>query len=500
MTLSETILLAVYYTALTALVAFGAHRLALTVRFLRHGTRPAVPGRDDTLPSVTVQLPMYNERYVAERLIDAAAALDYPRDRLQVQVLDDSTDDTREVVDRAASRARERGVRVEVVRREGREGYKAGALEHGLGSADGELVAIFDADFVPPAGFLREMVAGFDAPEVGMVQARWDHLNREFSPLTRAQAVLLDGHFVVEQTARCATGRFFNFNGTAGVWRRAAIDDAGGWQHDTITEDLDLSYRAQLAGWRFRYLTDVSAPAELPAEVRGFRSQQHRWAKGSIECLRKLGPALLRSRQLPLPVRFEGLVHLTANLSYVLMLVVALTMPLAALARQGAGVGWFTALDVALLSLGTLSVVLFYTVSERWLGRSMGRTLLLIPFVIAVDIGLSLHKTRAVVEALVGYRTAFVRTPKLALTRSGTLPRSHAYLRSAWASGMGELVLAAWCVLGIILTLRGPHPSPWPIPFLALFAVGYATIGLTGIVQAFPRPQRASAALGPAGA
>ncbi len=499
MTTPETILLAVYYAALTALVAFGAHRLVLTVLFLRHGTPRCEPLPEDALPSVTVQLPMYNERYVAERLIDAAAALDYPRDRLQIQVLDDSTDDTRDIVDRAAARARERGTSIDVVRRAGREGYKAGALDHGMDTARGEFIAIFDADFVPPRDFLRRTVAGFDQPRVGMVQARWDHINRDFSALTRAQAVLLDGHFVVEQSARCATGRFFNFNGTAGVWRRAAIDDAGGWQHDTITEDLDLSYRAQLGGWRFRYLPDVSAPAELPAEMRGLRSQQHRWAKGSIECLRKLGPALVRGR-LPARVRAEAFVHLTANLSYVLMLIVALTMPIAALVRQHASLPLFSALDVALFTLGIVSVATFYAVSERWLGRPVSRTLALLPFVIAVDIGLSLHKSRAVIEAIVGYRTAFVRTPKLALTRTGSLPRTHAYLRSAWASGLGELALSAWCVAGIVLTLRGPHPSWWPLPFLALFAIGYATIGLAGVVQSFTRPHRARAALDPAGA
>ena len=359
-------------------------------------------------------------------------------------------------------------------------------MEHGLASAKGALVAVFDADFVPPPGFLRDTVGHFASPDVGMVQVRWGHLNRDSSLLTRAQAALLDGHFVVEQTARSRDGRFFNFNGTAGVWRRRAIEEAGGWEHDTITEDLDLSYRAQLAGWRFVYRTDIVAPAELPAELVGLRSQQHRWAKGSIECLRKLGRRILTA-DVPRRTRFEALVHLTANLSYPLLLVVALTMPLVSRIRQIQEPAFAVYADLVLLALGFGSLSAFYFVSQRRQGCGLVEALLCIPLIVGLDIGLCVHKSRAVCEALVGHRSAFIRTPKLALTRRDRVPILDPYVSRQLTAGLVEGVVGAWLCFGIAEVLAGPHPSMIALPFLVLFATGFAFVTAVAIRQAVPK-------------
>jgi cellulose synthase/poly-beta-1,6-N-acetylglucosamine synthase-like glycosyltransferase len=317
-------LLALYYLVLSVLAVYGLHRLVLLAVYFRtrkHGAvRPPDPA---TWPRVTVQLPIFNERYVATRLIDAVCAFDYPRDRLEIQVLDDSTDDTTDRIARRVAHYRARGLDIHHLHRRRRTGYKAGALAAGCQQAQGELLAVFDADFVPPPEFLRETVPHFADPRLGVVQARWEHVNREYSLLTRAQAIFLDAHFLIEHVARNRAGHFFNFNGTAGIWRREAIVDAGGWHHDTLTEDLDLSYRAQLAGWRFLFLPEVTAPAELPVDVNAFKRQQFRWAKGSIQTARKLLGPVLRS-DLPWSTKVEATIHLTNNAAYLLMVLLSL--------------------------------------------------------------------------------------------------------------------------------------------------------------------------------
>ena len=303
----------------SAFPAYGVHRYFIIYLFLKNRKREPVPAaRFEHLPVVTVQLPIFNEIYVVERLLSSVSELDYPRDRLQIQVLDDSTDDTREITADCAAELRERGFDVELIHRTDRTGFKAGALERGLATARGEFVCILDADFVPPPHLLRKTVDFFTDPKVGMIQTRWGHLNRGYSLLTRVQAMFLDGHLVLEQTARSRSGRFFNFNGTAGLWRKSCIEEAGGWQHDTLTEDLDLSYRAQLAGWKFVFLPDVVTPAELPVDMNGFKSQQHRWTKGSIQTCKKLLPAIWRSK-LPLPIKVEATGHLVSNFAYLLL-------------------------------------------------------------------------------------------------------------------------------------------------------------------------------------
>src|SRR5713101_7340766 len=312
--------------AIVLLAVYGSHRYRMAFLYYRHKFKlPTPSGVLKELPKVTIQLPIYNEMYVVERLIDSVCHIDYPRELLQIQVLDDSTDETSAIARACVERNRQQGHQVVYLHREGREGFKAGALAYGLQFAEGELIGVFDADFVPSTDFLRRTVPFFADEKTGMVQVRWGHLNREFSILTQAQSIFLDGHFIIEHTARNRSGCFFNFNGTAGIWRRTAIDDAGGWQHDTLTEDLDLSYRAQLRGWQFVFVPGVIAPAEVPVEMNAFKSQQHRWAKGSIQTCRKLLPRILKS-DLPFGVKAEAFFHLTANFNYILMCMLSILM------------------------------------------------------------------------------------------------------------------------------------------------------------------------------
>ncbi|MEQ1507209.1 MAG: glycosyltransferase, partial [Myxococcota bacterium] len=407
------VVLVTYLGVLGVLSLNGLHRLWM-VWVWRRRPNPPAPPMPAVPPRVTVQLPVFNERYVVDRLIDACGGLRYPWDRLQIQVLDDSTDDTTEIAAAAVARLVARGMDAVLVHRTDRTGFKAGALEHGLATATGELVAIFDADFVPEEAFLERLVPWFDRPEIGMVQARWGHLNAADSWLTRAQATLLDGHFVIEHAARNRSGRWFNFNGTAGIWRRQAIADAGGWQHDTLTEDLDLSYRAQLAGWRFVYLPEVVAPAELPPDMAGFKSQQHRWAKGSIQTARKLLGAIWRSPA-PLPVKIEATAHLGANFSYPLVVVLTLLLPWAVAARMqpDAHVERLIQVDLVLFVFAVLPFVVFYATAIVGAGAGdTRRRLARLPAVLALGLGMAASQSRAVVQGLVGPVGTFVRTPK----------------------------------------------------------------------------------------
>ncbi|MCG8417015.1 MAG: glycosyltransferase [Proteobacteria bacterium] len=403
-----------YWTVLAILGLYGGHRLFLTVQCRRCPSsvadRPPSPSPSDELPMVTVQLPLYNERYVAERLIDAVAALDWPRTRLEIQILDDSTDDTTARCQARAAGLRAAGYTVELLHRSERKGYKAGALEAGLGRARGELVLILDADFVPPVELLRHTIGYFSDPDVALVQVRWDHLNREASTLTRVQALILDGHFAVEQKARHATGRYFNFNGTAGIWRREAVEQAGGWHHDTLTEDLDLSYRALLAGWRFVYLTHTAAPAELPMGVTAFKSQQFRWAKGSIQVARKLLPRVLRA-PVSTRIKLEAFFHLTQNLPYLATLALVLLYVPALILRPSSAVEAL-ALHVPSLGLAAITLGVYCTTSQRVLGRGSWRALTRLPALIAITVGICVNQSRAVIEGALGHRSPFVRTPK----------------------------------------------------------------------------------------
>ena len=315
-----------YFVILAILSFYGLHRYLMVFFFNKYRENVAVPkGRFEELPRVTVQIPSYNEMYVMERVIDAVCSLDYPRSRLDIQVLDDSTDETQAIARNAVERWQGLGLDIHYIHRDQRAGFKAGALENGLRTAKGEFIAVFDADFVPDRDFLRKAIHYFTDPKVGMVQGRWSHLNREYSFLTKIQAVFLDGHFMLESFTRFLTGRYFNFNGTAGILRKSTIEDAGGWQHDTLTEDLDLSYRAQMRGWKFVFLPDLTVPAELPVEINSFKSQQCRWAKGAMQTCKKVLPKILKGSYSP-GEKLESWYHLTGNVSYPLMCVLSLLL------------------------------------------------------------------------------------------------------------------------------------------------------------------------------
>jgi cellulose synthase/poly-beta-1,6-N-acetylglucosamine synthase-like glycosyltransferase len=467
------LVVAAYLIILGLLSLYGTHRLYIVVLYWRLRKASPQPSLDRKFPMVTVQLPVFNERNVIERLIDAASVLDWPRDRLEIQVLDDSTDDTTATAQAAAARWQAKGVDVKVIRRGDRIGFKAGALQAGMCSARGDLLAVFDADFVPPPHFLKSIVPHLLHDNVGMVQARWGHINESHSLLTQLSAVLLNGHFVLEHTARNRSGRFFNFNGTAGIWKRSCIEAAGGWQHDTLTEDLDLSYRAQLAGWDFVFLRDLVSPAELPDNMRAFKTQQHRWAKGTVQTARKLTGPILTSNQ-PLSVKIEALVHLSSNFAYPLVLLLALLMPLAVLVRGRSGVSETILLDLPAFILATLSVGIFYAVAEREADpRGWRRRLWRIPLVMSLGIGMAVNQTRAVFEGLLGSDVTFIRTPK-----SGN-QRVNSYRQKLDWTPLVELGFAAYFVVGIAWIANEQYWAS--LPFMALFGAGFGYVGLTSL-------------------
>src|SRR5579872_3715155 len=407
-------LLIPYFVVLVLLATYGIHRYTLVYLYYKNKKNHTIEPTQkfSELPRVTVQLPIFNEQFVVDRLLQAVCQLDYPREKLEIQVLDDSTDETAVVARELVEHYAAQGYPVTYLHRTKRAGFKAGALHEGMKSASGEFITIFDADFVPPPDFLQRTIHHFTAENIGMVQTRWTHINRHYSFLTEVEAILLDGHFVLEHSGRARNNVFFNFNGTAGVWRRTAIEAAGGWQHDTLTEDTDLSYRAQLKGWRFIYLQDVECPAELPVEMTAFKTQQARWAKGLIQTGKKILPQVLKSKQ-PFHVKLEAWYHLTANLSYPLMIVLSVLLLPAMVIRFYQG--WFQMLyiDLPLFMASTFSISSFYLVSQRELfPRSWPRALLYLPFLMALGIGLTITNTKAVIEALIGKETAFARTPK----------------------------------------------------------------------------------------
>lgn len=477
----QGVLLAIYTVSLALLVVFSLHRYVIVRLYQKNrDRRPAPADAPGFLPCVTVQLPVYNEVHVVERLVRAVAALDYPRRLLEIQVLDDSTDETTAVARRCVAELQRAGLDICCIHRRDRRGFKAGALAEGLKVARGAFVAIFDADFLPLPDFLRKTIPHFVDGAVGMVQARWGHLNRDYSLLTRVQAIFLDGHLVMEQGARSRSGLFFNFNGTAGVWRRSCIEDAGGWQHDTLTEDLDLSYRAQLAGWRFVFLDDVVVPAEIPVEVNGWKCQQYRWAKGSIQTARKLLPRLLKAR-LPWRVKCEALIHMTANFSYLLMALVAILIFPAILSRPD--IGWYRVLlvDFPIFLCATGLVSRFYILSQKEIYHDWKTRLKYIPCVLAFGMGISLNNARAVLEALAGYQTAFRRTPKYRVVNRQDRWWGKGYAVERNAMPFLELGLGAhFCRVVWFAFDTGVY---FPIPFLTLFCFGFLYMGAMSLLQ-----------------
>jgi cellulose synthase/poly-beta-1,6-N-acetylglucosamine synthase-like glycosyltransferase len=481
MSTAELIFLAVYFGVLAVLSVYGSHRYRMAFLYYRHKYKlPTPKSALAVMPRVTVQLPIFNELYVVERLIDAVCRIEYPRDLFEVQVLDDSIDETCGIARARVEQWRAKGVDISYVHRTNREGYKAGALEHGLSLAKGEFVAVFDADFVPGPDFLVRTVPFFADTKVGMVQVRWGHLNREFSILTQAQSILLDGHFIIEHTARNRSGCFFNFNGTAGVWRRATIADAGGWQHDTLTEDLDLSYRAQLKGWQFVFLPEIISPAEVPVDMNAFKSQQHRWAKGSIQTAKKLLPTILRS-SLPYEIKHKAFFHLTNNVAYLLMVVLSVMMPLSMVVRFNHGLYSTLFLDLPVFVASTASVSFFYVATGRELGLSWWGRVKYLPFVMSLGIGMAINQCKAVIEALLDRQSEFARTPKTGSEGKSVRSVAKAYRGKRNWVPMVELAFGVYFTGAVYFAFdQGIWSS---LPFLVLFQMGFLYVGLSSVLE-----------------
>src|SRR5687767_1489242 len=480
----DWVILIIYFAILTTLAVYGGYRIKQVIDFWRYRRFVPVPGAkfaEADLPVITVQLPLFNELYVVDRLLKAVTQIDYPHDKLEIQVLDDSTDETTKVAEGVVAKYAAQGFDIHYIHREDRSGFKAGALENGNKTAKGELLAIFDADFVPKPDYLRKLVDFFTDPLVGCAQMRWSHINGRYNLLTRLQTIMLDGHFVVEQTTRNRTGGFFNFNGTAGIWRRKAIETSGGWQHDTLTEDTDLSFRAQLMGWKFIYLLDEEAPAEIPVEINAFKAQQRRWAKGVMQVGLKLYPRIWLA-PLPLRVKLEMFFRLTGNISYPLMIVASfLQFPLL-LVRYNQPFYHLMILDLPLLIFSSISVVLFYGSAVWYLDQKRAPRLLHLPLVMGLGIGLAFSNARAVLEALLGVKSEFVRTPKYQIEeiRDATW-KLKKYRRKKGLLPLLEIGFAFYFLLAIIYSSR---LHMWgTIPFLLLFFFGFGYMGVMSLLQ-----------------
>lgn len=473
----ESAILVVYFLSLCVLFGFGMHGLVMVYYYKK---TEGIVIKDDVLPEelpqVTIQLPLFNELYVIERLIENVCKINYPKDKMEIQVLDDSTDETQEIAANLVKHFQEQGFDIHYIHRTNREGYKAGALKNALNFCKGEFVAIFDADFVPNKDFLMKTIPHFKNPKVGMVQTRWEHLNADYSYLTKTQAMNLDGHFCMEQQVRNKAGFFINFNGTAGIWRKETIFDAGNWQADTITEDMDLSYRAQLKGWKFVYLNDVTSPAELPADINALKAQQFRWTKGSIETGKKILPKVMKAK-LPLKVKLESFVHLAGNIVFPFILIVALlNVPVVIVKNK------FPELDIyfkvmAIFVVATVATFFFYLYSQKMIHYNWKKKIFLFPVYLAGSMGLAINNTKAVFEALINKKTGFVRTPKFKIeTNKDNWKDKKKYSSKkvgliVWI----ELLLAIYFLVGIGISIY--YLEIAAIPFQLMFLIGFGTVG-----------------------
>jgi len=473
------------------LLAYGIQCYVLTYLYLRQRTPRLAFQRErmhyfdmitdeSAYPSVVTQLPMYNEQAVASRVIEACAAMDYPRSRHEIQVLDDSTDETRGYVDATVSKLKAQGIRISVIRRTDRTGYKAGALQYGLKFTDADFVAIFDADFVPNPDFLKKSMAFFiNRPDLGLVQGRWGHLNSRASLVTRGQAMGIDGHFMVEQAARSWNGLFMNFNGTAGVFRIESINSCGGWEHDTLTEDMDLSYRMQLKGWKTEYVPELEVPAELPEDINAYKNQQFRWAKGSIQTAKKIIPRLF-NKEMNFFTKCQAILHLTHYSVHPLMVLLAImTMPMLFLVKVHMHPFVFGCLLVAMV-LASSGPSTMYMISQHFLGNKVRRKLFVIPVMMLIGVGLAVNNAKAVVEALFGKTSPFLRTPK-----QGTGKKSK-YRPLKDFTSIFEIALGSYCSLGLYIFFG--YSNAIVSPFLALYASGFLFVGILSIIH-FKRPE-----------
>lgn len=476
--------LGVYLLVVVIVCIYGFHRYLLVHLFYKYQRNtPKVQACFLNAPRVTIQLPMFNEQAVARRIIDATCRIDYPRESLEIQVLDDSTDETVEIARSAVDYWRACGINIHYIHRTNREGYKAGALANGLRTATGEFVLIFDADFLPTRRIIQDTIDYFTDPRVGMVQVRWEHLNRDQSLLTKTQAILLDGHFVIEHSARNRSGRFMSFNGTAGMWRKTCIADAGGWQHDTLTEDLDLSYRAQMRGWKFLFLPDLTSPAELPPDMEAFKQQQYRWAKGGAQTCRKLLPTILRSG-LPMRIKTEAFFHLTSCTVYLYVVILTLMLyPVVYLKVHLFTEGWVRYLfDASVLMLATFGASSFYVASQRAQLKTWSDSLKYIPFLMSLGIGISLNNARAVLTGFFGKPGEFVRTPKFGVLAGDKSWREQLKKvqrkRRVRIQPFVELGFGLYLLACLFMCLTN-HRITVGVPFLCLFIVGYLYVPLT---------------------
>ncbi|MBK7501138.1 MAG: glycosyltransferase [Ignavibacteriales bacterium] len=479
----EQVVLIGYFVSLSILFLFGLHGFVMMYYHRKYGHKNPVPDKDFVPDKhVTIQLPLYNEMYVIERLIDSVCEIDYPKDKMEIQVLDDSTDETTSIVAKAVEAKQKLGFDISHVRRGSREGYKAGALKEGMKIAKGEFIAIFDADFIPQKEFLKKTLSYFTDDKVGMVQSRWEHLNGDYSIITKAQALALDGHFVIEQTVRNKSGFFINFNGTGGVWRKKCIEDAGNWHADTLTEDLDLSYRAQLIGWRFVFLKDFTSPAELPSEINALKAQQFRWTKGAVETAKKILPLVWKSK-VPLRVKLQSTFHLTNNLVFPFILLAAiLNVPLIFIKNSGAHEIYFAIMSLFVLAF--VSSFLFYMYSQKDIRTDWRKRIVLFPLFMAGSMGLAVNNSRAVFEGLMNRKSEFVRTPKFKQESDKDTFIGNKYLnKKLGLSVFVEAVLAVYCFIGVLSSIYFMELAS--IPFQVLFTLGFSFIAYTSIKHAY---------------
>ncbi|PIW70211.1 MAG: glycosyl transferase family 2 [Ignavibacteriales bacterium CG12_big_fil_rev_8_21_14_0_65_30_8] len=475
----DNFILTLYFMTLSVLFIFGSHGFIMLFYHRKYGDKKQ---KSDTKlnqnSTVTIQLPLYNELYVVKRLIDSVCKIDYPKDKLEIQILDDSTDETSEIVAEIVTEKLKEGFDIKQIRREDRKGFKAGALKEGLKTAKGEFIAIFDADFLPQEDFLNKTLSFFTNDNVGMVQTRWEHLNGNYSIITKAQALALDGHFVIEQNVRNKAGFFINFNGTGGIWRKCCIEDAGNWQDDTLTEDLDLSYRAQLNGWKFVFLNDFTSPAELPSEINALKAQQFRWTKGAIETAKKILPLVWKSNE-PMRIKLQSTFHLTNNVCFPFILLTAiLNVPLIFIKNSGAHDLYFGVLSLFVLAF--ISSFLFYLYSQKDIRQDWRRTIVLFPLFMAGSMGFAVNNSRAVFEGLLNRKSEFVRTPKFKVISSNDTWTDKKYLtKKVNTMVIIELIMAIYCLIGVVSSIYFLEIAA--LPFHLLFFIGFSFVSITSL-------------------
>jgi cellulose synthase/poly-beta-1,6-N-acetylglucosamine synthase-like glycosyltransferase len=482
----ETVILIIYITSLTILFLFGAHGYTMIYYYMRtfHKRTDDLALEDlhlEEYPLVTLQLPMFNERYVSTRLIDCCIRIEYPKDKIEFQVLDDSTDDTTSIISEHIKKYVAQGYDIKLIHRADRTGYKAGALKEGLKTASGEFVAIFDADFIPRKKFLlRTLPYFYKIEKLGLVQTRWEHLNREYSLITKTQAMALDGHFVIEQAVRNRAGFFINFNGTAGIWRKECIFDAGNWEADTLTEDLDLSYRAQMKGWKFKYLINFTSPAELPAEINSLKSQQFRWTKGAIETAKKLFPRVIKS-DMPFKEKVQSFVHLWSNLAYPFILVCALlNVPILLIKLGGEYDGVYKFMSVFVFAF--IGSFLFYLYSQKDVYTDWQKRIIYFPLFLSGSMGLSVNNTKAVIEGLINKKSEFVRTPKYKITNQDDKWQDKSYqMKKIPFTSYLEGIMGLYCGFGVVLAIINAQIAA--VPFQLMFTAGFSLMSYLSIKQ-----------------